>query len=260
MASKKHSPVTFRRYLALVMCLLPCTAQADHFVALGIVGVPAAAIVGSWPVNSNYSWLSNRFPDASISHSWRLHPGSDGGIVLANAQPYGALTAEFLMFNVNTALYSTEVGITIDSSETVNLDKLIRQAGNNVFSLGSASGANPLVPLVQDITLLAPGENGWQLNPDGSYHLIFNTVGTCPDCDMKIHFYGSAIPLNADGDVNIDGNVDITDVLLAERYLHGLTTLTPEQLAHGDLSPSGQGNGILSVDDVYLLYKLIQQQ
>jgi len=243
--------------LALVTLFHPGTGRADHLGSLGITGVQTPAIVGSWPSNSKYSWLSHRFPGAGSSHSWRLHPGSDGGILFGLPQPSGSLTAEFLMFNIPTTIFSVGSGVTVNANEDINMDNLRKLAGQNVTDLGSATGANPVVPLVPDITALAAGENGWQLNADDTYHVIYNTQGSCADCEMILHFYGNIIPVTADGDINGDGNATITDVLLAERYLLGLTQLTPGQIAHGDLAPATQSDGILTVADVHRLINLL---
>ena len=137
------------------------------------------------------------------------------------------------------------------------MESLRKQSGQTITDLGSASGANPLVPLVQDVTTLTTGENGWQLNVDGTYHVIYNTVGNCSGCEMTLHFYGSALPVAADGDINGDGDVTIADILLAERYLFGLIQLTPGQIARGDLAPASQGDGALTIADVYRLIGLI---
>jgi len=227
--------------------------MADHYAGLDITGVPDNNGPWSWPVDSPYSWLSHRFPDATIWHSWRLLPGSDGGFRFNQAQAPGELTSVFLMFNVPTAIYSVANGITIAADETINLLNLRRVSGNTVYDLGSGTGVNPEVPLVQDVTQLLPGESGWQVNPDGTYHLIYHTIGTCPGCEMVLHFYGNLLPVMADGDLNGDGRVNGADILLVGRQLLGLTTLTPGQVAHGDLAPAGQGDGVLTTADLVRL-------
>ncbi len=108
--------------LALVALFHPESSHADHLSGLGIVGVLAPAIAGSWPIDSKYSWLSNRFPQAGNPHSWRLHPGTDGSILFGQEQPSGSLTAEFLMFNIPTTISS--VGSTrADVYRLINLLK-----------------------------------------------------------------------------------------------------------------------------------------
>jgi hypothetical protein len=223
-----------------------------------IIGVPVNAGPWSWPVDSEYSWLSHRFPAATSWHSWRLHPGTDGGILFGSAQPTGTLTAQFLMFNVPTTIYSTGNGVTIDANETLNFDNLRRLHGNTIYDLGSGAGADPTIPLVPDITLLPPGENGWQINPDDTYHVIYNTTGNCPGCEMLLHFHGTLLPVTANGDINGDGNVNVADILLAERHVFESAPLTAGQIARGDLAPAGNGDGVLTVADIYRIFDLAQ--
>jgi len=232
---------------------------ADHYAGLDITGVPANAGPWSWPVDSEYSWLSHRFPSATVWHSWRLHPGTDDGILFGSAQPPETLTSEFLMFNVPTAIYSTGNGVTLDEYETVNFDSLHRLHGNTDYDLGSNSGANPNIPLVSDITQLQPGENGWQSNPDCTYHLIYNTAGNCAGCEMMIHFYGMLLPVTANGDINADGNVNVADILLAERNVYESAPLTACQIGRGDLHPAGNGEGVLTIADIYRIIVLSRQ-
>ena len=234
-------------------------AAADHYAGMGIIGVPANAGPWSWPVDSEYSWLSHRFPAATTWHSWRLHPGTNGGILFGSAQPSGALTAEFLMFNISTTIYSTGNGVTIDANETVNFDNLRRLHGNTVYDLGSGTGADPVIPLVPDVTQLLPGENGWQINPDGTCHVIYNTAGNCAGCEMLLHFYGTLLPVTTNGDINGDGKVNVADILLAERHVFESVPLTAGQIARGDLAPAGNSDGVLTIADIYLIFSLYQQ-
>lgn len=230
-----------RSKLLLALLLVHAVAAADHYARFDIIGVPDNAGPWTWPVDAPYSWLSHRFPAATIWHSWRLHPGSDGGFRFGTAQAAGELTSVFLMFNVPTAIYSIGNGVTIDSAETINMDKLRKISGNTIADLGSGAGVDPLVPPVADITALAPGQNGWQINTDGTYHLIYNTAGTCQGCEMVLHFYGTALPVAADGDITGDGSVDSADILVGLRLLLGLDTPTMAQLLHGDVAPLVNG-------------------
>ena len=252
------TPVLLLQMLvASTLPLFVTTAAADHYACMGIIGVPAAADVVLWPFDSEYSWLAHRFPEAESWQSWRLHPGTDGGILFGTAQPPEALTAEFLMFNQPTTIYSTGNGVTIDSNEIINFDDLRRSIGNNVNDLGSGAGVDPTVPLVPDVTQLLAGENGWQINPDGSYHVIYNTMSGSND--IILHFYGNLLAVTASGDINGDGKVNVADILLAERHVFQSVPLTAGQVARGDLAPAGNGDGVLTIADIYLIFSLIQQ-
>ena len=73
-------------------------------------------------------------------------------------------------------------------------------------------------------------------------------------------FYGSD-PLNAasipdippDGDINLDGQTNAADVLLAQRQIMGLASLSAEQIDHGDYRPSPGGDGQLGAADFLLV-------
>ena len=71
--------------------------------------------------------------------------------------------------------------------------------------------------------------------------------------------YGSA-PLDAasqpiipDGDINMDGVINAADILLANRYVLGLATLSSTQIEHGDQYPPPAGDGQLTTSDIVLI-------
>ena len=63
----------------------------------------------------------------------------------------------------------------------------------------------------------------------------------------------------ADGDINIDGMVDVVDVLLAQRALLGEITLTSSQLLHADVAPPARGvpgpDGLFNLGDVLVIQR-----
>jgi len=59
-----------------------------------------------------------------------------------------------------------------------------------------------------------------------------------------------------DGDVNGDGHIDAADMLLVQRYLLGLGTMTSAQLAVSDIAPAG-GDGVVDVGDLVVLQQLV---
>jgi|GEM_PF-4883959 len=60
-----------------------------------------------------------------------------------------------------------------------------------------------------------------------------------------------------DGDVNMDGQVDIDDARIALQVVNGIIPLTPEILAHGDVFPLVNGkpapDGKITIDDANLI-------
>ena len=63
--------------------------------------------------------------------------------------------------------------------------------------------------------------------------------------------------LVADGDVNVDGQLNVVDILMAQRYYLGLSTLTQEQIDHGDFRPQPQGDGELSLGDLVVIIRTV---
>jgi hypothetical protein len=63
----------------------------------------------------------------------------------------------------------------------------------------------------------------------------------------------------ADGDINLDGTVDISDVLLAQRIVNGDVTPTSQQFAHGDVAPLSGGtpapDGVIDIADVLVIMR-----
>jgi len=57
------------------------------------------------------------------------------------------------------------------------------------------------------------------------------------------------------GDVNGDGNVDLADVILAQRIALGLITPTAEQKAAADVAPLGDPDGVIDAADVALILR-----
>lgn len=136
------------------------------------------------------------FPNNTSGFSWTLEPGTDNGILFDQAQQPGEMMGMRPMFNTPTTFFSVDTGLSMGGGNDIDMSNLRMQFGGTEIDVGSGSGHAALVPLVSDITLLAAGENGWMLNPDGSCHLIYHTRGTCADCELAMHLYGmAAVPL-----------------------------------------------------------------
>ena len=155
-------------------------------------------IVGTYPDDSEFSWIKHRFPSSSGYQSWNFGGGSDGGIILDQSQGYTKMTDVFIMFNQPTGFYSVNTGLSIDSNNTIDMSNLRMRHAGEVIDIGSGSGFDTLVPYVNDLSLLGEVENGWSIDSDGMYNLFYNTRGICAGCGMTIHLYGAAVvPLPA---------------------------------------------------------------
>ena len=63
-----------------------------------------------------------------------------------------------------------------------------------------------------------------------------------------------------DGDINIDGNLDIIDLLWGQQALQGIRTLAPEHEQAGDVAPLRYGvpqpDGIFDLGDLVVIQRL----
>lgn len=64
-----------------------------------------------------------------------------------------------------------------------------------------------------------------------------------------------------DGDINIDGNVDIVDLLWGQQTLHGSRSLLPEEEMHGDVAPLVTGiprpDGVFNLGDLVVIQRML---
>ncbi len=180
-----------------LLFLAHANAQAASIAALTVDGYLGQGDVVSYPVDATYSWISHLYPDNTIPHSWTQAPGTDGGILIDQAQPNkGEITATRLMYNLNSWLYSVGSGVTVNPLDnSLNFLNLRMNWGGTILDLGNAPGTNPIVPLVADINTLSGTDNGWQWLSDNSYQLLYHSAGLCDGCQLTIHLYGSVVPV-----------------------------------------------------------------
>lgn len=68
------------------------------------------------------------------------------------------------------------------------------------------------------------------------------------------------IPLDfnfSDGDVAVNGNIDAGDYLVMLRLVMNLVQPDDTHLAHGDLYPPGNPDGVIGIQDLLLLEQLL---
>ena len=175
----------------LLAIAFPATAQA--ITQLTIVGDDSSpGIIGTYSTTSMFSWMSHVFAGNASGFSWALAPGTDGGVLFNQAQAPRRMMSVRPMFNQPTTFFSVGSGLAIDNSGVIDMANLRLKHSSTIFDLGTGSGFDTFVPRVSDVSLLLPGANGWMLNPNGSYYLIYNTHGVCDGCNLALHLYGVA--------------------------------------------------------------------
>lgn len=188
----------FKRFVKALFALgTICGLSASHASAislLSIEGVTGPGDVGTYPVDSGFSWIAHRYPDASVPHIWQLAAGSDGGIVLGQAQPgRGGITEVRPMYNINSWLYSVGSGVIFGSNGALDFSTMHLKWGETDLQFGISPGFDSSIPLVSDITQLAETENGYVVYGDGKYDLIYHDVGLCDGCAVTLHLHGVAM-------------------------------------------------------------------
>ena len=134
----------------------------------------------------------------------------------------------------------------------------------------AAAGTYPLDPDsdndgVLDGTDVFPLDPGEATDTDGDG--TGDESDNCPadynpdQSDSDMNGVGDACEqVTADGDLNVDGVVDVRDVLLAQRILLGFIDINsnPNYLARGDVAPPGPpvGNGIFDLGDALIIQQM----
>jgi M6 family metalloprotease-like protein len=67
----------------------------------------------------------------------------------------------------------------------------------------------------------------------------------------------ASLPLPPPGDLNNDGRVDVSDLLLATRLAVNLQTTTSDHLVRGDLYPAAAPDGVIDVSDLLMIQGLV---
>jgi hypothetical protein len=127
------------------------------------------------------------------------------------------------------------------------------------FELGI--GTDPLLIDSDGDTLTDFDEVNYDNDPAYTPGADLNPVSTDTDGDALADAT-DPIPLDfnfADGDVVTDGNIDVSDAVVMERLVVGLVQPDNTHLAHGDLYPPGNPDGIINIQDLLLFQQLVLQ-
>ncbi|MBQ9472143.1 MAG: hypothetical protein IJU73_03250, partial [Ruminococcus sp.] len=103
-----------------------------------------------------------------------------------------------------------------------------------------------------DYSIEAVPAGEYTLTVSKDNHITREYTVTVTDADVT-----QDVKLCPKGDVNGDGETDIMDCSLAQRYIRELTTLDDYQIACGDVS--GTGDGELDIQDVSRILRHIRE-
>ena len=131
--------------------------------------------------------------------------------------------------------------INSDSAVTLELSKNGSSAGKaTVFGNSSKYSFDSVEPGVYTLTVSKDN------------HITREYTVTVTDADVT-----QDVKICPKGDVNGDGETDIMDCSVAQRYIRELTTLDAYQIACGDVS--GEGDGELDIQDVSRILRHIRE-
>lgn len=135
---------------------------------------------------------------------------------------------------VNNGVYTISWGVVSGGVTNYELYEATSSDFSNASLIYSGTGTS------LDITGRSPG----------TYYYRVRTCNGSSCSEYTTAVSAVQVVTAADGDLNGDGNVDVADVLLAERIALGLIVPTANQLAHGDVAPAGNPDGIIDAADV----------
>lgn len=156
-----------------------------------------------------------------------------------------------------------------NSASTVTMDSVTLSAGDKLkfdWKVGSEANYDKFKFFVNGTQVESiSGEINWTtysytIPTDGTYIFKWEyskdgSVDRDPDTawldEVKVDYVNPPAP-DADGDIDGNGVVDMSDALLAMRKSMGLITLTEEQMTHADVN----GDGIVNTEDSVIIARI----
>ena len=195
-----------------------------------------AVIYNGADVTKNYTFKKTQDKSISADTEW---------VIIANDQQAGVKNlGEVKGLTFSVPAYSAMIAVEKSTYEEANITSdFSTLTVNSVYEkTGEILASSKLIG--------KPGE-GYEVAPDTSIPLEYeldnvagDTVGTFTDEDKTVTFnYTDYVPDRfraPDGDLNDDGDVDIIDVTVLQRYLARFISLDEEHVKRGDYDQDGE--------------------
>jgi len=166
-------------------------------------------------------------------------------------------------------LRATDVANLSGLENALNLITILVNAGTDISAISGLSGVTVIVDSDSDDVAeasdncpLIPNTDQANLDGDALGDLCDDDIdgdgytvaqGDTDDYDASV-YPGSIV---TDGDVNGSGGINAGDILLMQRHVLGIIVLDADSITRGDLYPAGSGDGMINIQDLILLQKLV---
>jgi hypothetical protein len=151
-------------------------------------------------------------------------------------------------FSVYVLVEPKSAGVTVSGTITSYVD----DSDVTVKLTGADNNFTAEVKGKSDYSIEAVPAGEYTLTVSKANHVTREYTVTVADADLT-----QDVKLCPKGDVNGDGETDIMDCSVAQRYIRELTTLDAYQIACGDVS--GEGDGELDIQDVSRILRHIRE-
>jgi uncharacterized repeat protein (TIGR02543 family) len=163
-------------------------------------------------------------------------------LIVSNVTAAQTITANFAVDTYSVAFVSGGNGsITGSTSQTVNY--------------GGAATAVTAVPAAGYHFVNWTGDNGFVTTTSNPLTVSNVTASQT----IMAHFASDSAAVLPDGDINMDGVVDVADALLALRAAIGVQSVSSAQKSHGDVAPLSSGvphpDEVIDIGDVVVILR-----
>ncbi len=226
--------------------------------ANGFTDLVVKGLMGGIPWGAVYNPRTTRFDQDTTA----------AALAIAEVKNLAQTPGQELTFTSVPPGSGNRVGIDRDEDGVLNFDDNCPSVSNNAQTNSDSDTLGDACEALYGTDAANPDSDADGID-DGDEINLYLTNPTLSDTDGDGFSDGDEVaagtdprdpnsqPVVADGDINIDGNVDMADVLLGIQAMLGQITLSVEQTSHADVAPLigavPQPNGEFNLGDVLLI-------
>ncbi len=266
-----HSGVTKTATLTVYPPVLSTLSVSPASVLGGIISHGTVTLSGQAPSGGVVVSLSSGTPSAaSVPATITVQAGSASATFTVTTHPVAGSTPVTITADYGGITKTTTLTVTPSAVSSLSVSQnsvLSNDTSQGTVTLTGAAPSGGVAVSLSSNTPSAAGVPSTVTVPAGSISATF-TITTYPvagSTPVTISAnYGSIMTatitvIPADGDLNDDNKVDMTDALKSLRIAAGLDPLTQPDLAHGDVAPLAGGqrhpDGKIDLSDVVAILR-----